>query len=57
MTAPRRLTVVVDIEMNGLDPNNLVAGAARRVAGNISPGLVRVGPDGGLEPGKPVPSW
>jgi peptide/nickel transport system substrate-binding protein len=50
MTAPRRLTVVVDIEMNSLDPNNLVAGAARRVAGNISPGLVRVGPDGGLEP-------
>jgi peptide/nickel transport system substrate-binding protein len=40
-----RLTVVVDIEMNGLDPNDLVAGAARRVAGNICPGLVRVGMD------------
>jgi peptide/nickel transport system substrate-binding protein len=43
------LTVAVDIEMNGLDPNNLVAGAARRVAGNVSPGLVRVGPDWSLE--------
>jgi peptide/nickel transport system substrate-binding protein len=44
-----RLTVVVDIEMNGLDPNNLVAGAARRVAGNICPGLVRAGRDFGPE--------
>ena len=38
------LTVAVDIEMNGLDPNNLVAGAARRVAANIAPGLLAVGP-------------
>lgn len=44
-----RLTVMVDIEMNSLDPNNLVAGAARRVAGNISPGLVRVGTDWSIE--------
>jgi peptide/nickel transport system substrate-binding protein len=46
----RRLTVVVDIEMNSLDPNNLVAGAARRVACNISPGLIRVGTDGTFQP-------
>jgi peptide/nickel transport system substrate-binding protein len=46
----KRLTVVVDIEMNSLDPNNLVAGAARRVACNISPGLVRVGTEWTLQP-------
>ncbi len=44
------LTVVVDIEMNSLDPNNLVAGAARRVACNISPGLVRLSEDWSIQP-------
>jgi len=44
------LTVVVDIEMNGVDPNNLVAGAARRVACNIAPGLVRLGVDWSIQP-------
>lgn len=36
------LGVGVDIEMNSLDPHNLVAGAARRVASNICPGLLTV---------------
>jgi peptide/nickel transport system substrate-binding protein len=39
------LRVGVDIEMNGLDPHNLVAGAARRVAPNICPGLLRIDRD------------
>jgi peptide/nickel transport system substrate-binding protein len=39
------LRVGVDIEMNSLDPHNLVAGAARRVAPNICPGLLRVDRD------------
>jgi peptide/nickel transport system substrate-binding protein len=46
----RELVVLVDIEMHTLDPHNLTAGAARRVAGNITPGLVRLGPGGVLEP-------
>jgi peptide/nickel transport system substrate-binding protein len=40
------LGIGVDIEMNSLDPHDLVAGAARRVAPNICPGLLRV--DSGL---------
>lgn len=39
------LGVGVDIEMNSLDPHNLVAGAARRVAPNICPGLLCVDRD------------
>jgi peptide/nickel transport system substrate-binding protein len=37
-----RLSVAVDIEMDGLDPHNLIGGAARRVAPNITPGLLRL---------------
>lgn len=40
------LVVLVDIEMHTLDPHNLTGGAARRVAGNVTPGLVRLGPGG-----------
>src|SRR5262245_45526332 len=39
------LRIGVDIEMNSLDPHDLVAGAARRVAPNICPGLLRVDSD------------
>src|SRR5688572_29939170 len=46
----RLLRVAVDGEMKGLDPNNLIAGHARRVAPNFAPGLLRVGNDWSIEP-------